>query len=127
MRKLTLMTQMNPFMAFCLYVAGRVFVQYLRAHPNDQQTAASFHFLLSAMHALKKKNPLNCSFLAQLEMDMLGAGLRNPHAEQSAQDAPTSIDIVSLPWALEKPLANTSTVIPIPTRPSRLHFRIHGR
>jgi len=89
------MTQMNPFMAFCLYVAGRVFVQYLRARPNDQQTASSFHFLLSAMHALQKKNPLNCSFLAQLEMDMLGAGLRNPYAERNAQDALANIDIVS--------------------------------
>lgn len=72
-------------MAFCLYVAGRVFVQYLRARPNDQQSASSFHFLLSAMHALKKRNPLNESFLAQLELDMEGAGLGNPYNDDSPQ------------------------------------------
>ncbi len=67
-------TQMNPFLAFCLYVAARVFVQYLRSRPQDQQVHASLQFLLSAMQALKRKNPLTASFLAQLDVDLEGAG-----------------------------------------------------
>jgi len=87
---------MNPFVAFCLYVAGRVFVQYLSTKRNDQQSASSFHFLLNAMHALKKKNPLNSSFLAQLEVDMDTAGVRNPYSDQIPQEAPKSAKMVSL-------------------------------
>lgn len=78
---------MNPFVAFCLYVSGRVLVGYLRTRPDDQQCTSSVHFLLSAMHAFKKKNPLSQTFLAQLELDMEVAGLRNPYAHQSAREA----------------------------------------
>lgn len=66
---------MNPFLAFCLYVAARVFVQYLKFRPKDQQMIASLHFLLDAMHALKRKNPLTESFLVQLDVDLEGAGI----------------------------------------------------
>ena len=61
---------MNPFVSFCLYVAARVFVQFLKSRPNDYQAEASLQFLLSAMHALKKKNPLTESFLVQLDVDL---------------------------------------------------------
>lgn len=67
--------QLNPFSAFCLYVASRVFVQYLKSRPNDSQILGSLHFLLSAMHALKRKTPLAESFLAQLDVDLEGAGI----------------------------------------------------
>jgi len=66
---------MNPFLAFCLYVAARVFVQYLKFRPKDQQMIASLHFLLDAMHALKRRNPLTESFLVQLDVDLEGAGI----------------------------------------------------
>jgi len=66
---------MNPFLAFCLYVAARVFVQYLKFRPKDQQMSASLHFLLDAMHALKRRNPLTESFLVQLDVDLEGAGI----------------------------------------------------
>lgn len=66
---------MNPFLAFCLYVAARVFVQYLKFRPKDQQMISSLHFLLDAMHALKRKNPLTESFLVQLDIDLEGAGI----------------------------------------------------
>lgn len=69
---------MNPFISFCLYVAARVYVQYLKSRPDDSQTADSLRFLLSAMNALKKKNPLTESFMVQLDVDLEGLGMRHP-------------------------------------------------
>ena len=66
---------MNPFLAFCLYVAARVFVQYLKFRPKDHQMLSSLKFLLDAMQALKRKNPLTESFLVQLDVDLEGAGI----------------------------------------------------
>ena len=66
-------------MAFCLYVSARVFVQYLKARPEDQQILASLDFLLRAMHVMKRKNGLTESFIAQLDLDMETAGLANPN------------------------------------------------
>ncbi|GAB1736882.1 hypothetical protein NU219Hw_g8908t1 [Hortaea werneckii] len=66
---------MNPFVSFCLYVAARVFVQYLKPRPDDVQVRSSLQFLLQAMNAIKRKNPLTESFLVQLDVDMEGAGL----------------------------------------------------
>ena len=66
---------MNPFMAFCLYVAARVFVQYLKKNPNDEEIRTSLEFLLTAMAALKRKNPLTESFMVQLNLDIEGNGL----------------------------------------------------
>ena len=70
--------QMNPFIAFCLYVAARVFVQYLKSRKDDATVKSSLHFLLSAMQALKSKNPLTESFLVQLDVDLEGSGLSIP-------------------------------------------------
>ncbi|TVY19646.1 Citrinin biosynthesis transcriptional activator ctnR [Lachnellula arida] len=72
------LSSMNSFISFCLYVAARVFVQYLKSRPDDSQTGDSLRFLLSAMNALKKKNPLTESFLVQLDVDLEGLGMRNP-------------------------------------------------
>lgn len=63
---------MNPFVSFCLYVAARVFVQYLKSRPGDEQVRASLQFLLTAMGHMKKKNPLTESFLVQLDVDLTG-------------------------------------------------------
>lgn len=62
-------------MAFCLYVAARVFVQYLKKSPSDQEMRQSLEFLLTAMSAIRRKNPLTESFLIQLTLDMEGTGL----------------------------------------------------
>jgi hypothetical protein len=70
--------QMNPFISFCLYVSARVFVQYLKSRPDDSQTADSLRFLLSAMNALKRRNPLTESFLVQLDVDLEALGVRIP-------------------------------------------------
>ncbi|ETN44578.1 uncharacterized protein HMPREF1541_10248 [Cyphellophora europaea CBS 101466] len=69
---------MNPFLAFCLYVAARVFVQYLKSRKEDQTVMSALQFLLSAMHVLKVKNPLTESFLVQLDVDLEGSGLNIP-------------------------------------------------
>ncbi|KAL1607786.1 hypothetical protein SLS60_002722 [Paraconiothyrium brasiliense] len=66
---------MNPFISFCVYVAARVFVQYLKTRPKDQQMHASLQFLLTAMQALRRKNPLTESFLVQLDLDLESAGV----------------------------------------------------
>lgn len=70
--------QMNPFISFCLYVAARVFVQYLKSRPDDAQTTDSLRFLLSAMNALKRRNPLTESFLVQLDVDFEALATRIP-------------------------------------------------
>ncbi|KAI1746799.1 fungal-specific transcription factor [Xylaria castorea] len=83
---------MNPFISFCLYVAARVFVQYLKSRPDDCQTADSLRFLLAAMNALKKKNPLTESFLVQLDVDLEALGLRIPKLKSAfprSTDSPT--------------------------------------
>ncbi|KAF3909850.1 hypothetical protein ABW21_db0204968 [Orbilia brochopaga] len=67
------MTSMNPFVSFCLYVAARVFVQYLKSNPNDDNIRSSLDFLISALGHLKKLNPLTESFLVQLDVDMMGS------------------------------------------------------
>ncbi|KAJ5047349.1 uncharacterized protein L3040_003176 [Drepanopeziza brunnea f. sp. 'multigermtubi'] len=72
------LSSMNPFICFCLYVAARVFAQYLKSRPDDSKTGDSLRFLLIAMNALKKKNPLTESFLVQLDVDLEGLGMRNP-------------------------------------------------
>lgn len=66
---------MNPFMAFCLYVAARVFVQYIKKNPQDSQPRSALQFLLTAMEAMKLKNPLTESFLVQLHLDIKGHGI----------------------------------------------------
>ncbi len=71
------MFQMNPFISFCLYVSARVFVQYLKSRPKDTQIRASLQFLLSAMQAIKRRNPLTESFLVQLDVDLEGAGIED--------------------------------------------------
>lgn len=69
---------MNPFISFCLYVAARVFVQYLKSRPEDNTTGDALRFLLAAMNAMKGKNPLTESFLVQLDVDLESLGLRDP-------------------------------------------------
>jgi hypothetical protein len=68
---------MNPFISFCLYVSARVFVQYLKSRPKDTQIRSSLQFLLQAMQAIKRRNPLTESFLVQLDVDLEGAGIED--------------------------------------------------
>ncbi|KAK4040536.1 fungal-specific transcription factor domain-containing protein [Parachaetomium inaequale] len=87
------LSAMNPFISFCLYVSARVFVQYLKSRPDDSQTADSLRFLLSAMNALKKRNPLTESFLVQLDVDLEALGVRIPKLRSAfprSSDSPGS-------------------------------------
>jgi hypothetical protein len=72
------MSASNPFVAFSLYVAARVFVQYLKSRPDDSQTSDSLSFLLTAMTALKRRNPFTESFLVQLDVDVESLVARAP-------------------------------------------------
>ncbi|KAL6717872.1 hypothetical protein ACLMJK_003957 [Lecanora helva] len=87
---------MNPFMAFCLYVAARVFVQYLKKNPQDSQSRTALQFLLTAMEAMKLKNPLTESFLVQLHLDIKGNGLdiffHNPDYSSVYMDGKSETD-----------------------------------
>ncbi|KAI1075058.1 fungal-specific transcription factor [Whalleya microplaca] len=87
------LSAMNPFISFCLYVAARVFVQYLKSRPEDSQIADALRFLLAAMNALKRKNPLTESFLVQLDVDLEALGMRIPKLKSAfprSADSPGS-------------------------------------
>ncbi|KAK1757602.1 transcriptional activator protein acu-15 [Echria macrotheca] len=88
------LSAMNPFISFCLYVSARVFVQYLKSRPDDSQTADSLRFLLSAMNALRRRNPLTESFLVQLDVDLEALGMRIPKLKSAF---PRSDNTVSRP------------------------------
>ncbi|KAL8854561.1 MAG: hypothetical protein Q9221_000596 [Calogaya cf. arnoldii] len=113
----------NPFMAFCLYVASRVFIHVLKKNPNETEIRSSLEFLLLAMQQFRKVNPLSESFLIQLGLDSQGTGidflLQNPwhSTSQSWSSMPTQAKlevIVSFPqygtiWA-EYVLTHTKSV-----------------
>ena len=58
-------------------------MQYLKSRPKDAQIRASLQFLLQAMQAIKRKNPLTESFLVQLDVDLEGAGIEDTSAIRS--------------------------------------------
>lgn len=47
----------------------------MKSRPSDEQVKSSLLFMLSAMYAMKRKNPLAESFLIQLDVDLEAAGL----------------------------------------------------
>jgi hypothetical protein len=109
---------MNPFISFCLYVAARVFVQYLKSRPNDSQTGDSLRFLLSAMNALKRKNPLTESFLVQLDVDLEGLGMRNPKYKSVFAYSEDNVSAAQLPINIIHFLTRTSSVSQVQRLPN---------
>lgn len=83
-------SQLNPFSAFCLYVAARVFVQYLKSRPEGQAVKSSLQFLLTALGALKQFSALTESFLIQLDVDLsgttFGSSLRSMRSKEAVSD-----------------------------------------
>jgi hypothetical protein len=69
---------MNPFVAFCLYIAARVFCHSYMKHPGNESVRNNLNLLLSAMQAHRSKNMLTESFLVQLQVDLDAAGLEHP-------------------------------------------------
>jgi len=67
--------QMNPFIAFCLFVAARVFVQYLKKAPGHQEILGHLDFLLTVLRALQSKIALTELFSIQLNLDIEASGL----------------------------------------------------
>jgi hypothetical protein len=96
--------QLNPFISFCLYIAARVFVQYLKSRPEDSSVHSSLQFLVSALNAMKNKNPLTESFLVQLDVDLDGTGIRalddrqKENARASYAMTVSCFDIVPCLW-----------------------------
>ncbi|EPE09204.1 c6 transcription factor prf [Ophiostoma piceae UAMH 11346] len=87
------LSAMNPFISFCLYVAARVFVQLLKGKPKESQAIDTLRFLLTAMSALKRRNPLTESFLVQLDVDLEALGDRIPELKSAfpmSTDSPSS-------------------------------------
>jgi hypothetical protein len=91
--------QMNPFISFCLYVAARVFVQYLKSKADDSAVQDALRFLLTAMNALKRRNPLTESFLVQLDVDLEVLGTRIPKLKDAFPRS-TSTESVSAYYPL---------------------------
>ncbi|KAH1490925.1 hypothetical protein KXV92_001300 [Aspergillus fumigatus] len=88
------LTLMNPFMSFCVYVAARVFVQYLQSRPDDSAARSSLQFFFSALDALKNKNPMTESFLVQLDVDIEGTAfrdIRRPTGETPLERVPSFV------------------------------------
>ena len=75
--------QMNPFLAFCLYVAARVIIHTLKKRATDEAIKNNLEFLLNAMQAHRRKNQLTESFLAQLTLELEASGLENPLTKNS--------------------------------------------
>ncbi len=78
---------MNPFISFCVYVAARVFVQYLKFRPDDTAARASLQFVFVVLDALKNQNPLTESFLCQLEVDIEGTPFQDIRLPSTGQQA----------------------------------------
>ena len=68
----------HPFMSFCLYVGARVFTHAYKKRRSDEGLRRNLDFLLNAMQAHRRKNPLTESFLVQLTVDLEAAGLDGP-------------------------------------------------
>ncbi|KAL8727425.1 MAG: hypothetical protein Q9181_005724 [Wetmoreana brouardii] len=87
---------MNPFLAFSLYVAARVFIHVIKKCPGENELRTSLEFLILAMQQFKKINPLSDSFLIQLSLDLQGTGmdflLQNPTHSMSTM---AKMDVIS--------------------------------
>ncbi|KAL4933914.1 putative C6 transcription factor Prf [Aspergillus undulatus] len=79
------MSKMNPFISFCVYVAARVFVQYLKFRPDDTAARSSLQFVFVVLDALKIQSPLTESFLVQLEVDIEGTPFQDIRLPTNSQ------------------------------------------
>lgn len=79
----------------------------------------SLHFLLSAMHALKRKTPLAESFLAQLDVDLMGAGI--------PMDYESSLESLKSKGFVSTRLFNNHTAVATPSFSSEIMCRASQR
>ncbi|KAL8865360.1 MAG: hypothetical protein Q9198_009359 [Flavoplaca austrocitrina] len=97
---------MNPFMAFCLYVASRVFVHLLKKSPDASEIRSSLEFLIAAMQQFRKVSPLSESFLMQLGLDSEGTGI-----EFLTQDP---AHVPAQKWSSMPPMAKLEVLVGLP-------------
>ncbi|EED24272.1 C6 transcription factor Prf, putative [Talaromyces stipitatus ATCC 10500] len=104
---------LNPFSAFCLYVAARVFVQYLKSRPEGQAVKSSLQFLLTALGALKQFSALTESFLIQLDVDLsgttFGSSMRSMRSKEVQSESDTCAPIVNIRSSEADTLAEGNT------------------
>ncbi len=85
-------------MAFCLYVAARVFIHVLKKSPGEAEIRSSLEFLLAAMQQFRKVNPLSESFLIQLGLDLQGSGmdflLQNPSHSSTSMSTMARLEMI---------------------------------
>ncbi len=93
-------------MAFCLYVASRVFIHILKKSPQEAEVRSSLEFLLAAMQQFRKVNPLSESFLIQLGLDSEGTGI-----EYLAQDP---AHVPAQKWSSMSPTAKLEVIVSLP-------------
>ena len=72
-----------------------MFVQFLKSRPDDSQVADSLRFLLNAMNALKRKNPLTESFVVQLDVDLEALGAKVPKLKNAFPQSGNGVGIHS--------------------------------
>ena len=91
--------QMNPFIAFCLYVCARVFIQVVKKSPGQKDVRALLEFIIAAMQQFKRINPLSESFLVQLSLDLQGTGMDSlqQKTSQSTSTVSNPLFVVSDP------------------------------
>ena len=71
-------------------------MQFLKSRPDDGQVADSLRFLLSAMNALKRKNPLTESFVVQLDVDLEALGAKVPKLKNAFSRSNDGVSLVLL-------------------------------
>lgn len=86
-------------------------MQFLKSRPDESQVADSLRFLLAAMGALKKRNPLTESFLVQLDVDLEALGTRIPKL-RAAFPRNMETSTVSLTQPSEATATRMLTVVP---------------
>jgi hypothetical protein len=84
---------MHAWIGFCLYVAAGVFVKDQKFGSSKPSVLTNLEFVISAMKSIGTKHSVTNHFTAQIELDMLAAGLSKPSlqpsVEVSEQDMPS--------------------------------------
>lgn len=85
---------MHAWIGFCLYVAAGVFVKDQKFGDSKPNVIANLEFLISAMKSIGTKHSVTNHFTAQIELDMMAAGIGT-----SLQPSVEAREMPSLPIA----------------------------
>lgn len=84
---------MHAWIGFCLYVAAGVFVKDQKFGNSKPSVLTNLEFLISALKSIGTKHSVTNHFTAQIELDMLAAGINKPSIQPGAE----GLEIPSLP------------------------------